>query len=242
MFKLIPAIDILGGQVVRLTKGDYAHSTVYDAHPAAVARKWEKAGARLIHLVDLDGAKAGRPVNLESLSKIRAAVSCALEVGGGLRTEAAVEKILALGIDYAILGSAALKDQPLTKKLIEKYADKIIIGIDARQGQAAAEGWLEDSGTDALNLIKTMEKIGAQKIIYTEITRDGTLGGVDTGLYQKLADYTKIEIIASGGAASVADVQGLARLRLGGVIIGKALYEGKIPLSLLAQTEWGQET
>jgi phosphoribosylformimino-5-aminoimidazole carboxamide ribotide isomerase len=234
MFKPIPAIDILGGQVVRLTEGNYARSKVYAADPAAVARQWQEAGARLIHLVDLDGARAGRPVNLASLAKIRAAVSCELELGGGLRTEAAVQKILELGIDYAILGSAALKDKPLTKKLIEKHADKIIIGIDARRGQAAAEGWLEDSGADALALLKEMEKIGARKIIYTEITRDGTLRGADTALYKKLCAYTKIEIIASGGAASLQDVRALAAIPgLGGVIIGKALYENKIDLKEL---------
>ncbi|MDR1323153.1 MAG: 1-(5-phosphoribosyl)-5-[(5-phosphoribosylamino)methylideneamino]imidazole-4-carboxamide isomerase [Candidatus Margulisbacteria bacterium] len=235
MFKPIPAIDILGGQVVRLTEGDYARSKVYDADPAAVARQWQAAGARLLHLVDLDGARAGRPVNLESLTKIRAAVSCELELGGGLRTEADVAKIFSLGIDYAILGSIALKDKALTQKLVEKYADKIIIGIDARRGKVAAEGWLENSDTDALELLKEMEKLGVRKIIYTEITRDGTLSGADIALYKKLAAYTKIEIIASGGVASNADVRQLAALPLGGVIIGKALYENKIDLKELCK-------
>ena len=234
MFQPIPAIDILGGQVVRLTQGDYACSQVYDADPAAAAQKWQAAGARLIHLVDLDGARAGRPVNLESLSKIRAAVTCELELGGGLRTEADVQKVLGLGLNYAILGSVALKDKPLTQKLVEKYADKIIIGIDARRGKVATEGWLENSDTDALALIKEMENIGVRKIIYTEITRDGTLRGVDLELYKKLCACTKIEIIASGGVASNEDVRALAAIPgLGGVIIGKALYENKIDLKEL---------
>lgn len=228
--KIIPAIDILGGQVVRLTKGDYAQSKVYDIDPAVAARRWQDAGARLIHLVDLDGAKAGRPVNLDALAKIRAAVDCELELGGGLRTAEDVEKIFALGINYAILGSIALKNKALTQTLVEKYTDKIIIGIDARHGKVATEGWLENSDTDALDLIKEMEKIGVRKIIYTEISRDGTLSGIDQGLYKKLTAYTKIKIVASGGAASQEDVQKLAELPLDGVIIGKALYEGKIKL------------
>lgn len=233
MFKPIPAIDILNGQVVRLTQGDYARNKIYEKDPAVIARQWEKAGARLIHLVDLDGAKAGRPVNLESIAKIRAAVSCELELGGGLRTEADVEKIFTLGIDYAILGSIALKNKPLTKKLVNKYKNKIIIGIDTKHGKVATEGWLEDSEIEALDLIKEMEKIGVQKIIYTEISRDGTLNGIDLKLYKKLSTATKIEILASGGVACLADVQALAKLPLGGVIIGKALYENKIKVQEL---------
>ncbi|MDR2430746.1 MAG: 1-(5-phosphoribosyl)-5-[(5-phosphoribosylamino)methylideneamino]imidazole-4-carboxamide isomerase [Candidatus Margulisbacteria bacterium] len=228
MFKIIPAIDILNGQVVRLTGGDYARSKAYDTDPAAVARKWQDAGARLIHLVDLDGARAGQPINLAAVRSIRQAVSCELELGGGLRAETDVEKIFALGINYAILGSLALKNKTLTRRLAVKYADKIIIGVDARRGKVAVEGWLENSNTDALDLLEELEKSGVRKVIYTEISRDGALNGADIKLYKKLSAYTKIEIIASGGVASLADVRQLAALPLGGVIIGKALYENKI--------------
>ncbi|MDR1997022.1 MAG: 1-(5-phosphoribosyl)-5-[(5-phosphoribosylamino)methylideneamino]imidazole-4-carboxamide isomerase [Candidatus Margulisbacteria bacterium] len=228
MFEPIPAIDILGGQVVRLTQGDYTRAKVYASDPAVVARQWAAAGAQFLHLVDLDGARSGRPVNLAAIKKLRQNVNCRLELGGGLRTAADVAQVFALGIDYAILGSAALQNKPLTQELVQKYGARIIIGVDARDGRAAASGWLEDSEVDALDLIKELEKIGVQKIIYTEINRDGTLSGPDLALYRKLLDSTRMEIIASGGVASLADVQALSALRLDGVIIGKALYEGKI--------------
>lgn len=234
MFKIIPAIDILKGQVVRLLKGDYAKATIYSSQPEVFAKKLAVLGN--LHLVDLDGAKAGKPVNLDAIKKIRAAADCPIEVGGGIRTMADAEKIFALGVDKIILGSIALKDKNLTAQLVAKYGSKIIIGVDTKNGRVAAEGWIETSKTTALALIKAMEQLGVKNIIYTDIARDGTLTGPNLEAYQELVKTTKINIIASGGIANIEDIKGLQKIKnLGGVIIGKAIYEEKISIEELLE-------
>jgi len=232
MFKIIPAIDILNGQVVRLTKGDYNASTIYSSDPREFAKKLEPIG--FIHLVDLDGAKAGRPINLETIKAIRQTVNCPLEVGGGIRDRASAKVLLDLGIDRIILGSIALKNKTLTKALVEEYGDKIVIGVDTKNGRVAAEGWLETSSTTGLALIMEMEKIGVKNIICTDIACDGMLTGPNLELYKELTAKTKLNIIASGGVGNIQDVTALKKIKnLGGVIIGKAIYEERITIEEL---------
>ncbi|MDC0977778.1 1-(5-phosphoribosyl)-5-[(5-phosphoribosylamino)methylideneamino]imidazole-4-carboxamide isomerase [bacterium] len=227
MFKIIPAIDLLDNKVVRLKRGDYTQVTIYSEYPEEFARKWSVFNR--IHLVDLDGAKEGQPINLDAIKKIRSTVDCELELGGGLRTEADVQKIFDLGINYAILGSVALKDKELTKKLVDQYGEKIIIGVDAKDGMISTEGWLDDSTTTVFELVKEMENIGVDSIIYTDINRDGMLTGPNTEAYQELVAKTKVKIIASGGISNIEDIKNLKKITgLGGVIVGKALYENKI--------------
>lgn len=234
MFKIIPAIDILNGQAVRLTKGDYAQVKVYSNNPAEFAKKFEPFG--FIHLVDLEGAKAGRPINLETLKKIRTAVNCKLEVGGGVRTKEDAKTLLDLGIDRIILGSIALKNKKLTEELVNLYGNKIAIGIDTKNGRVAAEGWLETSQTTGLALIKEMEKIGVKTVICTDITRDGTLTGPHIELYKELTEQTKINIVASGGIGNIDDVKALKKIKkLGGIIIGKAIYEERVSIEELLE-------
>lgn len=227
MFKIIPAIDIYNGQVVRLKKGDYEQQTIYSSQPEKYALEWSAFGR--LHLVDLNGAREGKPANIETIKKIRAATSAVIELGGGLRSDKDIQLALDLGIDKIILGSIALKDRELTAILADKYGDKIIIGIDARDGKVAAEGWLETSKIEALTLLKEMEKIGIQEVIYTDISKDGMLQGPNFKVYQELVPQTKVKIIASGGISSLADIQKLQAIPgLYGTIVGKALYEKKI--------------
>lgn len=234
MFKIIPAIDIINGQAVRLTKGDYTQVKIYSDDPTQFAKKLEPFG--FIHLVDLDGAKAGRPINLETLKKIRAAVDCKLEVGGGIRTKADAKTILELGIDQIILGSIALKDKKLTEELVSDHGEKIVVGVDTKNGRVAAEGWLETSQTTGLALIKEMEKIGIKTVICTDIARDGTLTGPNMELYKELTEHTKTNIIASGGIGNIDDVKALKKIkRLGGIVIGKAIYEGRVSIEELLE-------
>jgi phosphoribosylformimino-5-aminoimidazole carboxamide ribotide isomerase len=234
MFKIIPAIDIINSQAVRLTKGDYAQIKVYSDDPAKFAKKFEPFG--FIHLVDLDGAKAGRPINLETLKKIRAAVDCKLEVGGGIRTKTDAKTVLNLGIDQIILGSIALKNKKLTEELVSAYGSKIVIGVDTKNGRVAAEGWLETSQTTGLALIKEMEKIGIKTVICTDIARDGTLTGPNIELYQELTEQTKINIVASGGIGNIDDVKALKKIKkLGGIVIGKAIYEERVSIEELLE-------
>lgn len=227
MFKIIPAIDIYDGQAVRLIKGDYEQRTVYSSQPEKYAAEWSAFGR--IHLVDLNGAREGKPANIETIKKIRAATDAIIELGGGLRSNKDIKLALDLGIDKVILGSIALKDRDLTAILADKYGDKIIVGIDARHGKVAAEGWLETSEIDALTLLKEIEKIGVQEVIFTDISKDGMLQGPNFSIYEEIVPQTKIKIIASGGISSLEDIKKLKQINgLYGTIVGKALYENKI--------------
>ena len=226
MFEAIPAIDIFGGKAVRLTKGDYNQVTTYHDFPDEMARSLELSGAQTIHLVDLDGARAGRPINLTVINKIRLAVRCRLELGGGLRTAEDVARVLDLGIERVILGSVALKNRPLTELLVKQYGRRIVIGIDAKDGYVATEGWLESSTVTVESLVKAMEAIGVETIIYTDIGRDGMLTGPNLEAYTTLVPKTKMGIIASGGISGIKDVYALRNIPgMAGVVVGKAIYE-----------------
>jgi len=230
---VIPAIDLLGGRCVRLYQGDYAQSQVFSENPVDVAQSWVDQGATRLHLVDLDGAKAGKLVNLEAIGAIAQAVDIPIEVGGGLRDRSSVEQLFNLGVTWAILGTVAVEQPQLVQQLCEQFPQKIIVGIDARKGLVATHGWLETSQVLATQLAVQMQEMGAAAIIYTDIYRDGTLQGPNLDALRELASAISLPIIASGGVSSITDLLNLLVLQpqgVKGVIIGRALYTGDISL------------
>ncbi|MBD1909972.1 MULTISPECIES: 1-(5-phosphoribosyl)-5-[(5-phosphoribosylamino)methylideneamino]imidazole-4-carboxamide isomerase [unclassified Leptolyngbya] len=231
--EVIPAIDLLEGRCVRLYQGDYAQSQVFNDDPVAVAQQWVEQGATRLHLVDLDGAKAGHPVNQAVIQAIAQAVSVPVEVGGGLRDRASVTDVLSLGVRWAILGTVAVEQPDLVADLCGEFPGQIIVGIDARNGKVATRGWLETSEVEAVELAQRMEQLGAAAIIYTDIHRDGTLQGPNHEALRELAQAISIPVIASGGISSTRDLLKLLVLEPQGVtgaIVGKALYTEDLSL------------
>jgi len=230
---VIPAIDLLEGRCVRLYQGDYQKSQVFSENPVDVAKSWVDQGATRLHLVDLDGAKAGRIINLEAIAAIANAVDVPIEVGGGLRDRSSVEQLFQLGVRWAILGTVAVEQPKLVSELCTAFPQKIIIGIDARNGLVATRGWLETSTVLATQLAVQMQELGAAAIIYTDINRDGTLTGPNLAALRELAGAISLPIIASGGVSSVVDLLSLLALEpqgVSGVIVGRALYTGEVSL------------
>jgi phosphoribosylformimino-5-aminoimidazole carboxamide ribotide isomerase len=231
-FELIPAIDLLGGKCVRLTQGDYAAATEYDADPAAVAARFAAHRIQRLHVVDLDGAKRGEPVNTSAVRAILGATrGIPVELGGGIRTLAGVETWLGLGVERAILGTAALRDPALVRDAAKRFPGRIGVAIDARGGKVAVQGWLETSETDALTLARRFEDAGVAAIIYTDIARDGTGAGVNLAETTALARAISIPVIASGGVGSLADVRAARASGVAGLIVGRALYTGAVDLT-----------
>ncbi|MBW4442886.1 MAG: 1-(5-phosphoribosyl)-5-[(5-phosphoribosylamino)methylideneamino]imidazole-4-carboxamide isomerase [Plectolyngbya sp. WJT66-NPBG17] len=231
--EVIPAIDLLDGKCVRLYQGDYNQSQVFDDDPVAVARQWAEQGATRLHLVDLDGAKVGHPVNLAAIRSIVEAVNIPIEVGGGLRDRDAVASLLLTGVRWAILGTIAVEKPELVAQLCGEFPGQIIIGIDARNGKVATKGWLETSEVLATDLAERMAQLGAAAIIYTDIHRDGTMQGPNLDSLRELASIAAIPVIASGGVSSLTDLLSLLALEPQGVtgaIVGKALYTGDVSL------------
>ncbi|MEH1901212.1 MAG: 1-(5-phosphoribosyl)-5-[(5-phosphoribosylamino)methylideneamino]imidazole-4-carboxamide isomerase [Nostoc sp.] len=230
---VIPAIDLLEGHCVRLYQGDYDRSQVFSENPADVAKQWVDQGATRLHIVDLDGAKAGKVVNLGAIEAIAHAVSVPIEIGGGLRDRTSVQQIFNLGVQWAILGTIAVEQPQLVQELCAEFPEQIIIGIDARNGRVATRGWLETSEVLATQLAVQMQELGAAAIIYTDIHRDGTLTGPNLEALRELAAAISIPIIASGGVSSLTDLLSLLALEpqgVTGVIVGRALYTGDILL------------
>jgi phosphoribosylformimino-5-aminoimidazole carboxamide ribotide isomerase len=236
---IFPAIDLLDGKCVRLYQGDYNKSEVFNDNPAAMAGSWLELGADKLHLVDLDGAKAGHPVNLEAIASIVRLVRqvanrpVQIQVGGGLRDEASVKQLLELGVDRVILGTVAVEQPQLVSDLCQKYPQQIVVGIDARNGKVATKGWLETSEVQATELASRMASMGAAAIIYTDIHRDGTMAGPNLDALRELANGVDIPVIASGGVSSVRDLLNLLSLEPSGVtgaIVGRALYTGEVKL------------
>ena len=231
--EVIPAIDLLDGRCVRLYQGDYAQSQVFDENPVAVARQWADQGATRLHLVDLDGAKAGHPVNQAAIEAIVRAVEIPVQVGGGLRDRQSAADLLALGVQRVILGTVAVEQPDLVAQLCQEFPDRIIVGIDARNGKVATRGWLETSEVEAVTLAQQMAQQGAAAIIYTDIHRDGTLQGANLEALRELATAISIPVIASGGVSSVSDLMqllGLEAIGVTGAIVGRALYTGAVSL------------
>lgn len=232
--EVIPAIDLLEGRCVRLYQGDYQQSQVFGENPTEVARRWESEGATRLHLVDLDGAKQGHPVNQDAIAAIVRAVSIPVQVGGGLRDRDGISQLLDLGVDRAIVGTIAVENPELVQHLCQDFRDRIVVGIDARDGQVATRGWLETSSVAATELARAMAQIGAAAIIYTDIHRDGTLSGPNLDALRELAKAIEIPVIASGGISSLSDLLSLLALEplgITGVIVGRALYTGDVSLS-----------
>ncbi|MEK4463591.1 1-(5-phosphoribosyl)-5-[(5-phosphoribosylamino)methylideneamino]imidazole-4-carboxamide isomerase [Paenibacillus sp. FSL H8-0315] len=233
-FIVYPAIDIRDGKCVRLQQGDYNQETIYNDSPLKVAKSWEEQGGKFIHLVDLDGAKAGHPVNDAIIGAIAANANVPVQVGGGLRNLADVEKLLGLGVSRVIIGTAAINDHAFTEEVLAKYGDKVAIGIDARNGYVATHGWLNTSEVRAEALAKELAAKGAETFIYTDISRDGMMQGPNVDGILSMARASGKTVIASGGVTSLDD---LLRLNVhsgsgvGGAIVGKALYTGNIDLS-----------
>lgn len=234
--EILPAIDLRGGKCVRLRQGDYAQETVFGDDPAEMARRWEAGGATRLHLVDLDGAKAGRPVNSEAIRNILAAVTIPCELGGGIRDDESLNVVLnEWGVDRAIVGTQALKQPDWFRAAVRRHPGRTALGLDARNGMVATAGWLEVSQTPALELAKQFVGLPLAAVIYTNIANDGMMQGIDDGTLadmQALADLG-LPVIASGGVTTVNDVQRLAELsrrqpKLIGAIIGRALYEGTL--------------
>lgn len=233
-FTIYPAIDIRGGKCVRLRQGDYAQETVYHEDPVEVAREWAKAGAAWIHLVDLDGAKAGHPVNDEWIGRIAQAIDVPVQTGGGLRTLADVENLLERGVSRVIIGTAAIEDKAFTKQLLAEYGDRVAIGLDARDGYVATRGWLETSEVKAEDLARELADQGATTFIFTDISRDGMMGGPNVEAIVRMARLSGRSVIASGGVSQYGDLEKLAAHAddgVSGAIVGKALYTGDIVLS-----------
>ncbi len=230
MFEIIPAIDILNGRVVRLTQGDYDRVQHFDDSPVTWAKRFEQHGAKKIHLVDLDGAKDGKLTNLSTFQEIRKAVSCELELGGGIRTMESVHQLVESGIDLIVIGSLLIKNPELAHTIINRFAPRIIAGIDAKKDHVAVEGWLENSQKSVASLINEINEMPLAYIIYTDISRDGMMSGPNIESLKSVANQTTIPVIASGGIRDLNDIQTLKKNGINGCIIGKAILNGKLPL------------
>lgn len=237
--QILPAIDIKNGRAVRLVKGDFEQETVVNDNVLDQASIFMEAGIQYIHVVDLDGALEGRAANRDLIAKIKEMTGLAIEVGGGIRTIEQIEDYLSVGINRVIIGSMAVKHPQFVKEALDKFgSDKIVVGIDAKNGMVATEGWLETSTVDYISLALEMEKMGVRLLIYTDVDRDGTLTGPNFEHYEKLvAHLTSAKVIASGGIHALSDLQQLEKIGLAGTIVGKAYYNGDISLKELREFE-----
>jgi phosphoribosylformimino-5-aminoimidazole carboxamide ribotide isomerase len=235
MIELIPAIDIIGGQCVRLTKGDYDQKTVYRDSPAEVAREFEQIGFKRLHVVDLDGAKSKHIVNEQVLKAITTETNLTVDFGGGIKTDEDIEKAFSAGASMVTIGSIAVTNPDLFMGWLEKYGtERIILGADVRLGKISINGWKEDSSEDLLPFLKKYVDAGVKNVLCTEISKDGTLAGPAIGLYQQvMAAYPELHLIASGGVSSIDDIQALDTAGIPAVVFGKAIYEGRIDLNEL---------
>ena len=226
-----PAIDIRGGQAVRLIEGDYDQETVYDADPVDAARRWADAGAEWIHIVDLDGARDGIRGNSQAISRIRAAVPVKLELGGGLRTMEDIRAVADLGINRMVLGSAAIDNPTLVLEAVHSFGDRIAVGLDARDGKLAANGWLEQTETHAVDAARRFAEAGVRHFIFTDIRRDGKLIGPNLDALRHIINSVQANVIASGGIGTNEDIRAVRETGAAGVIIGAALYKGTVDLA-----------
>ena len=228
---IYPAIDLFDGKAVRLFKGDYARMTVYNENPVAVAMDFKEKGATHIHLVDLEGAKAGTTPNLETVCAVKKATGLFCEIGGGIRNMDVVHRYLDAGIDRVILGTAAVTDEAFLRAAVEVYGERIAVGIDIRDGYVAIKGWTEKSQEKAMDFCEKMQRLGVKTLICTDISKDGAMQGANHGLYQELSERFCMNIIASGGVSSMEDVSRLRNMEIHGAIIGKAYYTGAVDLA-----------
>lgn len=234
--RIYPAIDIIDGACVRLVRGDYDKVTTFSDDPCEVAVRWQNEGGEFIHIVDLDGARSGTMPNAELICKIANTLDVPIEVGGGIRNMDCVDGYLENGVERVIIGTSALNDPDFVKTAVEKYGDRIVVGIDAKDGMVAVNGWEEVSRTSAIELAKEMKSIGVKTIIYTDIATDGMLMGPNVDAMREMAETVDIDVVASGGVASADDVRRLKDTGVEGVIIGKALYTDNLSLKDALET------
>jgi phosphoribosylformimino-5-aminoimidazole carboxamide ribotide isomerase len=227
---ILPAIDIRGGHCVRLRQGDYAQETVFSNDPAAMAKHWVDQGATFLHLVDLDGAKEGCPVNVESIQQIVQAIDIPCQMGGGLRTEEHISQALEWGLNRVVVGTKAVKEPAWLENVSRRFPQQIVLGIDARDGKVAAEGWLETSQLTAVELARRCADWPLAALVYTDISRDGMMAGPNFHALAEMSQVAKLPVIASGGVTTLDDIRRLAELGFAGCIIGRALYEGRLSL------------
>ncbi len=237
--ELFPAIDLIGGCAVRLVKGDYAQKTVYSDNPAEVAKSFAAAGAKYLHVVDLEGAKDGGTPNLETIKNIVENGGLLVEVGGGIRSEEVIKKYLDAGVFRVILGTAAVQNPAFLEEMVQKYGEKIAVGVDIKDGMVAIKGWTEVSAESCFDFCEKLQKIGVKTIICTDISKDGLLSGTNLELYKELSEKFSVDIVASGGVTTLDDVKKLANMGMYGAILGKALYTGNIDLKAAVELTKG---
>lgn len=228
--ELYPAIDLYQGKAVRLYKGDYAQMTVYSDHPEEVAKEFAAAGATRIHLVDLEGAKTGKPENLETITKILFASHLFAQVGGGIRNMETVKRYLDAGVNRVILGTAAVKNPDFLEAAVQQFGEKIAVGVDLKDGLVAIKGWTETAQITAEAFFENMQNLGVKTLICTDISRDGAMQGTNRELYRHLSERFSMDLIASGGVSSLEDIVALRQMNLHGAIVGKAYYIGALDL------------
>ena len=232
--EIIPAIDLRNGKCVRLLQGDYNHETIYGDDPVAMAKRWQDEGATRLHLVDLDGARDGKPANLTIIERIAQALSIPTQMGGGLRTREAIQSTLDAGVTRCIIGTKAVEDAPWAQQVFTEFGDAVILGIDARDGMVAVAGWRETSTVPAVSFAQTMQERGCRRIIFTDIARDGTLAGPNAAALRAVGEAVEIPIIASGGVHKATDIRILRNLpNVEATIVGKALYAGTATMEQL---------
>lgn len=228
--KIFPAIDIIGGKVVRLSEGDYGKVTRYSVSPEEAAANFARAGATCVHIVDLDGAERGEAVNAALIGEVVRAHKLFAEVGGGIRSEKTVENYLAQGVGRCVLGTAAVKDPAFVKEMAKKYPSRIAVGVDAKNGKVAVNGWKEVTAVDAVEFCRRMRDIGVRYTVCTDISKDGMLAGANLDFYAALSEIEGLCVTASGGVSSLGEIAALKKMGLYGAIVGKAMYEGKLSL------------
>ncbi|MCM3743731.1 1-(5-phosphoribosyl)-5-[(5-phosphoribosylamino)methylideneamino]imidazole-4-carboxamide isomerase [Sporosarcina luteola] len=234
---LFPAIDIRGGKCVRLIQGDYAQETIYHESPSKVAKDWETQGAAYIHVVDLDGAKTGDSLNAEAIREIVKVVNIPVQVGGGIRSMETIDSLIASGVSRVIIGTAAIQNPQFVEEAVAKYAGKIAVSIDARNGFVATDGWTETTDVKAVKLLRWLEGAGVKTVVYTDIMKDGMLQGPNFDELYVVSKASDMDVIASGGVSTIEDIAKLKQMNLYGVIIGKALYEGTLSLERVLEVQ-----
>jgi phosphoribosylformimino-5-aminoimidazole carboxamide ribotide isomerase len=227
---IYPAIDVKDGKCVRLAQGKFNDVTVYSDDPVDMALKWEKLGAEYLHIIDLDGARTGKPGNIATISEMAVKLAIPVQVGGGIRSIETIEIVLCKGIQRVILGTSAVNDPELVKRALKTFGENVVIGIDARNGKVAIEGWEKTSDLTAVDFAKRMEDLGAKTIIYTDIARDGMLSGPNLKAMEEMVKAVGVNVIASGGVSKLEDIKNLKEIGMPGVIVGKALYTGDVDL------------
>jgi len=231
--QIIPAIDIIDKRVVRLERGEFEKKKTYEERPLLTARRWKEEGAKLIHVVDLEGARLGRPVSLDIIGDIIRDVRIDVELGGGLRTEKDIEEAFNIGVKFCVIGTSAVKEESFARHAVARFKDKVVFAVDVKSGKIAVKGWEEVSARDPETYVKELEAIGAKRIIYTDVSKDGMMSGPNLKALREVLKSTSMEVTVSGGISNIDDIKELKALEKGGlsgVIVGKALYENKINL------------